>query len=205
MAGKPLAGLCADGAGAQAPDRRCAGSESGRAAARRRSDPHCRRRRPGAAGAAPVDPTLVPVAFLRTAAARRGPRAIPEGAALARPEDRASAARWPSGVAVEERGAAEPARRRVGSQAPSRAFLMPGDGGECLSGHRAHQPGHSDAGRGLAAGPPRHDGHCPRSTHVALTLSVDPELRQRLILIPSIVALLSIIAMGVIVFTARRE
>ena len=34
---------------------------------------------------------------------------------------------------------------------------------------------------------------------------VDPELRNRLILVPSVVAMMLIIAMGVIVFTARRE
>ena len=45
----------------------------------------------------------------------------------------------------------------------------------------------------------------PPHMHVALTLSVDPELRQRLIVVPSVVALLSIIAIGIVVFTARRE
>ena len=42
-------------------------------------------------------------------------------------------------------------------------------------------------------------------THVALTLSVDPYLRSRLILVPSVVALMLIVAMGVVVFIARRE
>ncbi len=41
--------------------------------------------------------------------------------------------------------------------------------------------------------------------HVALTLSVDPYLRSRLILVPSVVSFLLILAMGIIVFTARRE
>ena len=45
----------------------------------------------------------------------------------------------------------------------------------------------------------------PPHTHVALSLSVDPGLRQRLILVPSVVAVLLIIAMGIIVFIARRE
>jgi hypothetical protein len=45
----------------------------------------------------------------------------------------------------------------------------------------------------------------PPHTHVALTLSVDPRLRQQLILAPSVVAMLVIIALGVIVFYARRE
>jgi hypothetical protein len=45
----------------------------------------------------------------------------------------------------------------------------------------------------------------PPHMHVALTLSVDPRLRQNLILVPSVVAVLGIIAMGIIVFIARRE
>ena len=43
------------------------------------------------------------------------------------------------------------------------------------------------------------------SAHSSLRLSVDPDLRNRLILVPSVVALLSIIAAGAIVFAARRE
>lgn len=42
-------------------------------------------------------------------------------------------------------------------------------------------------------------------THTALTLVVDPVLRQRLIVVPSFTAVLSIIAMGIIVYVARRE
>jgi hypothetical protein len=45
----------------------------------------------------------------------------------------------------------------------------------------------------------------PPHIHVAHTLQVDPRLRQQLILVPSVVAILSIIAMGIIVFSARRE
>jgi hypothetical protein len=41
--------------------------------------------------------------------------------------------------------------------------------------------------------------------HVALTLAIDPMLRSRLILVPSVTASLVIIAMGIIVYTARRE
>ncbi len=41
--------------------------------------------------------------------------------------------------------------------------------------------------------------------HVSRTLSVDPDLRSRLILVPSVVALLLIIAIGTIVYSARRE
>ncbi len=41
--------------------------------------------------------------------------------------------------------------------------------------------------------------------HVALTLAIDPALRSRLILVPSVTAILLIIAMGIIVYVARRE
>ena len=45
----------------------------------------------------------------------------------------------------------------------------------------------------------------PPHTHVALTLSVDPFLRSRLILVPSAVAAMLIIAMGITVYMARRQ
>ena len=51
---------------------------------------------------------------------------------------------------------------------------------------------------------PNTQGIAP-GTHIALTLSVDPLLRSRLILVPSVVAVLLIVAMGIIVYTARRE
>ncbi len=42
-------------------------------------------------------------------------------------------------------------------------------------------------------------------THVALTLTANPALRSRLILVPSVTAMLVIIAAGITVFVARRE
>jgi len=53
-------------------------------------------------------------------------------------------------------------------------------------------------------GRPDTQGIAPH-THVALTLSVDPYLRSRLIMIPSVVAVMVLIALGIIVFIARRE
>ena len=47
-------------------------------------------------------------------------------------------------------------------------------------------------------------GLSPR-THTALTLVVDPQLRSRLILVPTAIAAMFIIAMGIIVYTSRRE
>jgi len=43
------------------------------------------------------------------------------------------------------------------------------------------------------------------STHVALTLTADPLLRNRLILVPTVLATLAIVAAGVLVYLARRE
>lgn len=47
-------------------------------------------------------------------------------------------------------------------------------------------------------------GLSPR-THTALTLIVDPQLRSRLILVPTVTAAMLIIAMGIIVYVSRRE
>ncbi len=41
--------------------------------------------------------------------------------------------------------------------------------------------------------------------HVAMTLVVDPTLRSRLIVVPTVMAIMSIIAMGTIVYLVRRE
>jgi hypothetical protein len=41
--------------------------------------------------------------------------------------------------------------------------------------------------------------------HIAMTLAIDPALRSRLILVPTVVAASLIIAMGIIVYVARRE
>jgi hypothetical protein len=43
------------------------------------------------------------------------------------------------------------------------------------------------------------------STHVALTLTADPQLRNNLVLVPTVMATLAIIAVGLIVLVARRE
>ncbi len=58
---------------------------------------------------------------------------------------------------------------------------------------------------GWLRGSPRDTLGISPHTHTALTLVVDPVLRQRLIVVPSFTAVLSIIAMGIIVYVARRE
>ena len=42
-------------------------------------------------------------------------------------------------------------------------------------------------------------------THVALTLSADPILRTRLILVPTVMAVLLIIGLGLTTYLARKE
>jgi hypothetical protein len=42
-------------------------------------------------------------------------------------------------------------------------------------------------------------------THVALTLTADPVLQWRLVLVPTVTSLLVIIGVGILVFIARRE
>ena len=159
--------------------------------------------RRGAAGDAPVDPTLVPVAIPADDPRRRGPRAIPEDAALARPEDR-QAGPLTVGVAVAERGRSEPAGG--GSAAKHRLVLFscPAMAENVFQEIERTNLDMLMLAAGWLRGRPDTMGIPPKH-HIALTLSVDPELRQRLILVPSVVAVLSIIAMGIIVFTARRE
>jgi hypothetical protein len=45
----------------------------------------------------------------------------------------------------------------------------------------------------------------PPHTHVALTLAVDPFLRSRLILVPTAMAVMLIIALGITVYMTRRQ
>ncbi len=47
-------------------------------------------------------------------------------------------------------------------------------------------------------------GIAPKS-HVALTLAADPVLRTRLILVPTVMAVLLIIGLGLTTYMARRE
>ena len=56
----------------------------------------------------------------------------------------------------------------------------------------------------LRGGRPDTMGISPQ-THTALTLIVNPQLRSRLILVPTVTAAMLIIAMGITVYVARRE
>ena len=159
--------------------------------------------RSAAADAAHVDPTLVPVAFLRAAStswAESDPKKVPlafdpkteEGGPIA------------VGVAVEERGQSNQPGGASGGRHRLVLFSCAAMADNIFQDIERTNLDILMLAAGWLRGRPDTMGIPPKQ-HVALTLSVDPELRQRLILIPSTVALLSIIAMGVIVFTARRE
>jgi hypothetical protein len=45
----------------------------------------------------------------------------------------------------------------------------------------------------------------PANTHVALTLTADPQLRSRLVLVPTVLTFLATISVGLLVYMARRE
>ncbi len=160
--------------------------------------------RPGAAAAAPVDSNLVPVVFLRTSGsswAESDPGKLP----LSLDPKTDEAGPLVVGVAVEERGAAN-APGGGGSAAKHRLVLF---SSPAMAENFAQDIERTNLdvlmlAAGWLRGRPDTMGIAPKH-HIALTLSADPETRKRLIVIPSFVALLSIIAMGVIVFTARRE
>jgi hypothetical protein len=159
--------------------------------------------RAGSSDAAPVDPTLVPIAFLRTAAsswAESDPGKLP----LSLDQNTDLAGPLVVGVAVEERGATN--QPGGASEAKHRLVLFscPAMAENFFQDIERTNLDILMLAAGWLRGRPDTMGIAPKH-HVALTLSVDPDLRQRLILIPSIVAVLSIIAIGVVVFTARRE
>jgi hypothetical protein len=157
----------------------------------------------GGADAAAVDPTLVPVAILRTAVsswAESDPKKVP----LARDQKTEEGGPMAVGVAIEERGTSNQPGGGSGGRHRLVLFSCPAMAENVFQDIERTNLDILMLAAGWLRGRPDTMGIPPKQ-HVALTLSVDPELRQRLILIPSTVALLSIIAMGVIVFTARRE
>ncbi len=157
----------------------------------------------GPAAAPPVDATLVPVAFLRTAAsswAESDPGKVP----LSLDPKTDQAGPLLVGVAVEERGATNQPGGAALAKHRLVLFSCPAMAENFFQDIERTNLDILMLAAGWLRGRPDTMGIAPKH-HIALTLSVDPELRQRLILIPSIVAVLSIIAIGVVVFTARRE
>ncbi len=158
----------------------------------------------GSAASQPVDANLVPASFLRTSRfswAETDPQSSP----MRLDRDRDQPGPLNVGVAVAERagrdshggGPAEGKPRLVLFSCPAMAENL------FQEVERTNLDLLMNAASWLR-GRPDTQGIEPQ-THVALTLSVDPYLRSRLILVPSVVALMLIVAMGVVVFIARRE
>jgi len=159
---------------------------------------------PGAPAAAPVNPELVPVPILWTSGsswAETAPKASP--LRMDRNVDKPGPLLV--GVAVAERPPARGAPGGEGGGKPRLVlFSCPAI---AVNWVQENEQTNLDILMNAASwlrGRPDTQGIIP-NPHVALTLSVDPYLRTRLILVPSVTSILLILAMGIIVYTARRE
>jgi hypothetical protein len=159
--------------------------------------------RPGAPAADPVDKSLVPTPILR-AGRTSWAESDPKGP---RPTfDRSTEMQAPIvGVAVARRKAQGRSGGPVEEQPRLVLFSCP-----MMAENRSQEitPANLDllmnAASWLRGGRADTLGLSPR-THTALTLIVDPQLRSRLILVPTATAAMLIIAMGIIVYVSRRE
>ncbi|QEH32849.1 ABC-type uncharacterized transport system [Aquisphaera giovannonii] len=152
-----------------------------------------------------VDPNLVPTAILRT-----GPQSWAE-TDLANPQpelDRNADEAGPNivGVAVQERAAtARPGEQAAASPRPRLVLFSSGRLAENVV--QGIEPANLDLVMNAASwlrGRPDAVGITP-STHVALTLTADPALRSRLILVPTVMSIMAVLAVGTVVYVARRE
>jgi hypothetical protein len=159
---------------------------------------------PGESVSEPVDRTMVPRPFLQTSSNswiepdpanprprfdqkvhKRGPVTV--GAAVAQK---------PSSAANPDAGAEDKPRLVLLSSPPMATNLVQeieATNLDLLMNAVSWLRGRSDTA-----------GIAPK-THVALTLTADPTLRSRLILVPTVTAVLLILAVGISVFVARRE
>jgi len=152
----------------------------------------------------PVDPNLIPVPILRTSGFSWA-ETEPQNHPVRLDRDKDQAGPVTVGVAVADRagprsrgeGAAEGKPRLVLFSCPAMAENV------FQEFERTNLDVLMNAASWLR-GRPDTQGIAPH-THVALTLSVDPYLRSRLIMIPSVVAVMGLIGLGLIVYIARRE
>jgi hypothetical protein len=158
----------------------------------------------GDAASEAMDPNLVPIPILRSSAfswAETEPQVTP----VQLDRDRDLPGPLTVGVAVAERAT----RRRgedVAEEGKPRLVLFSCPG---MAENVFHEIERTNLDLLMNAaswlrGRPDTQGIGPH-THVTLTLSVDPYLRSRLILVPSVVAVMLIIAIGIIVYVVRRE
>ncbi len=163
----------------------------------------------GRPATAPVNANLVPVAILRS-----GPQSwVETDLTNPRPRlDQGSDEPGPVtvGVAVQERApvAVAPGRPTAESESEPRPRLVLFSSRSLADNVvQGIEPTNLDLVMNAASwlrGRPDAVG-ITASTHVALTLTADPLLRSRLVLVPTVMAVLGIIAAGTIVYVARRE
>jgi hypothetical protein len=164
---------------------------------------------PSAAGkpaASPVNPNLVPTIILRT-----GPQSWAE-TDLTNPRptlDKGSDQPGPVtvGVAVQERGPARADAAASSANSPRPRLVLFSSRSLAANAVQAIEPTNLDLLMNAASwlrGRPDALG-IAANTHVALTLTADPLLRSKLVLVPTILATLAIIGVGVLVYIARRE
>jgi hypothetical protein len=157
----------------------------------------------GKAPTEPVDPKLVPKTILQTtnfAWAETNPKNLP----LRLDPETDTPGPLVVGVAVEERAEASRGAGAIEGKPRLVLFSCPAMAENIM---QEYEPTNLDLLMNAASwlrNRPDTQG-IPPHTHVALTLSVNPFLRSRLILVPSAVAAMMIIAMGIIVYIARRQ
>jgi hypothetical protein len=155
-----------------------------------------------------VNSGLVPTAFLRTS---------PQSWAETDPTsprisfDKGAEEQGPLivGVAVQERVSASPVPASAGSNTPGPKPRLVLFSSRALADNfvLSIEPTNLDLVMNAASwlrGRPDAVGIAAK-THVALTLTADSALRARLILVPTVIAMLAIVGTGVIVYVARRE
>ncbi|HMF37448.1 MAG TPA: GldG family protein [Isosphaeraceae bacterium] len=160
---------------------------------------------PGKPGTAPVNANLVPIAILHS-----GPQSWAE-TDLTNPRPRFDQGidepgPVTVGVVVQERAAAASAGSTAKSGPRPRLVLF-SSGSLADNVVQGIEPTNLDLVMNAVSwlrGRPDAVG-ITANTHVALTLTADPLLRSRLVLVPTVMAVLGIIAVGTIVYVARRE
>jgi hypothetical protein len=154
----------------------------------------------GAAGSMPLNPNVVATPILRTSKTSWAETDL-TNRRLAFDEGKDESGPLTVGVAVSDRpkpGALDEARPRL-------VVVSSPDAG--INYWVLAEPTNQDLLMNAISwlrGKPELQGIAPK-THVALTLVADPALRLRLILVPTVMALILIISMGVVTYLARRE
>jgi hypothetical protein len=157
------------------------------------------------ATSSPVNRSLIPIVLLRTS-----PRSWAETDLSAqRPQyDKGTDESGPLtvGVAVQERPA-DGSDSRTGGVDPKPRLVLFSSGALANNDAQSIEPTNLDLVMNAASwlrGRPAAIGITP-STHIALTLTADPLLRNRLILVPTLLSTLAIASVGLLVYLARRE